>query len=82
MVAEKDHDLKQLSVKNKDLETKIQKLMGEFSSVRTKAQEMLVEKDNDIKRLKEKTIGGRKSFGKNSQRNLNNSGIDSDDALS
>ena len=40
---------------------------------------MLVQKDNEIKRLREKTIAGRP---KNKQRNENNSGIDSDeDAL-
>lgn len=40
---------------------------------------MLVQKENEIKRLKEKTIGGRKESNLNSGRNLNNSGIDSDD---
>lgn len=38
---------------------------------------MLVQKDNEIKRLKDKTIAGRK--GTTNQKNLNNSGIDSDD---
>ena len=47
--------------------------MAEFNSVRAKAQEMLVEKDGEIKRLKDKTIAGRKV------KNPNNSGIDSDD---
>lgn len=56
--------------------------MAEFSLVRTKAQDILVQKENEIKRLKEKTIGGRKGTGKDQSRNLNNSGIDSDDALS
>ena len=42
---------------------------------------MLVKKEDEIKRLKEKTIGGRKNSQK-TMKNLNNSGIDSDDALS
>ena len=37
---------------------------------------MLVQKDTEIKRLREKTIGGRKPEPK---KNANNSGIDSDD---
>ena len=41
---------------------------------------MLVEKDKEIKRLKEKTIGGRKAESPAVvKQNLNNSGIDSDD---
>jgi len=40
---------------------------------------MLVQKDNEIKRLKDKTIGGRKPEVPSVKKNLNNSGIDSDD---
>jgi len=36
-------------------------MSSDFASVRTKAQEMLLQKDMEIKRLKEKTIGGRKT---------------------
>lgn len=39
---------------------------------------MLVQKDTEIKRLREKTIGGRKSE-QPSRKNVDNSGIDSDD---
>ena len=64
---------------NSEYESKFQKLLAEFAQVRAKAQEMLVQKDNEIKRLREKTIAGR---AKNKQQNENNSGIDSDeDAL-
>lgn len=64
---------------NSEYESKFQKLLAEFAQVRGKAQEMLVQKDNEIKRLRDKTIAGRP---KNRQKNENNSGIDSDeDAL-
>lgn len=57
----------------------MQRLTGEFTTVRAKAQEMLVQKENEIKKLREKTIAGRNN---GEAKNLNNSGIDSDDVLS
>jgi hypothetical protein len=87
-LTDKDTKLDQSAKKNKDFESKLQKLMADFTGVRSKAQEMLVQKDNEIKRLKDKTVGGRKgeqSFTQSprNNKNLNNSGIDSgDEALS
>ena len=75
LLADRDLELISFQTKNSELETKLQKLQADFSQVRTKAQEMLVQKDSEIKRLREKTIGGRS---KEPIKNANNSGIDSD----
>lgn len=59
LLADRDLELISLQTQNTDLSSKLQKIQADFSQVRTKAQEMLVQKDSEIKRLREKTIGGR-----------------------
>ena len=76
LLADKDLELISVQKHCTELETKLQKVQVDFSQVRTKAQEMLVQKDSEIKRLREKTIGGRGN--KEPHKNANNSGIDSD----
>lgn len=49
---EKDDEISRSEQHNQELEQKLQKLLMEFAQVRTKAQEMLVKKDQEIKKLK------------------------------
>lgn len=49
---EKDELLEKKEKYNKELEQKLQKLLMDFAQMRTKAQEMLVKKDMEIKKFK------------------------------
>ena len=74
---DKEDEIDKLVRQRLDTDSRMHKIMADFSQVRAKAQEMLVHKDAEIKRLREKTIGARKE----PTPNVNNSGIDSDDDI-
>lgn len=63
--------------RNEEMEGKLQKLLGEFTQVRTKAQDMLVMKDKEIKKLKD-ALNIKTSENEFAGRNENTSGVDSD----
>ena len=48
LAQEKDEELEKKKKHNAELEQKLQKLLAEFAQTRTKAQQMLVEKNNEI----------------------------------
>ena len=51
-IDDKQENIVNLQKHNADLEQKLQKLLMEFTHTRTKAQEMLVSRDNEIRKLK------------------------------
>jgi len=79
VIEAKETNILNLQKHNTDLEQKLQKLLMEFTQVRTKAQEMLVQRDTEIKKLK--TLNNKQEDeterGRNDD-NSNNSGIESD----
>ena len=72
----KQAEMETLRKHNFELEQKLQKLLMEFTQVRTKAQEMLVQKDQEIKKWK--INAGKTEEEVKDENNLNNSGIESD----
>ena len=52
--------------------------MGEFTQVRTKAQDLLVDKDKEIKKLKDALNQQSSGIDNANDKNENNSGIESD----
>ena len=54
MLREKEEETERLQVYNQELDNKLQKLLTEFSDMRTRAQTMLTQKENEIDRLKGK----------------------------
>lgn len=54
LLQEKDEEIQRQKKHNTELEQKLQKLLGEFASTRTKAQQMLAEKNDQIQKLRQK----------------------------
>lgn len=50
--AEKDEEIEKLQVHNHELDSKLQKLLTEFSTFRSKAQQMLVLKDEELEKVR------------------------------
>ena len=72
----KTEEMEILRKHNLELEQKLQKLLMEFTMVRTKAQEMLINKDQEIKKWK--INAGKSEEEVKNESNENNSGIESD----
>ena len=63
---EKDDELERVKTHNSELENKLYKLLTEFQQFRNKAQQMLSSKDDELDKLKGRTLSSPKSC-KNSE---------------